>query len=148
VSRLADGDDPASGVVKTLVAECTAGDKHITLKGDDTQTVILSANPSALEREELRNTAGRHYNASPVKANPFDAACAIPADLDLSKSRVYLEVDELTPEAAASVTVNGAFAGGFIGKPLRLDVTRFLKPGSNTIRMEPFAPKSARLVVY
>jgi len=148
VSRLADGDDPASGVVKTLVAECTAGDQHITLKGDDTQTVILSANPSALEREELRNTAGRHYNASPVKANPFDAACAIPADLDLSKSRVYLEVDELTPEAAASVTVNGAFAGGFIGKPLRLDVTRFLKPGSNTIRMEPFAPKSARLVVY
>ncbi len=65
-------------MVKTLVAECTAGDKHITLKGDDTQTVILSANPSALEREELRNTAGRHYNASPVKANPFDAACAIP----------------------------------------------------------------------
>ncbi len=57
-------------------------------------------------------------------------------------------MDELTPEAAASVTVNGAFAGGFIGKPLRLDVTRFLKPGSNTIRMEPFAPKSARLVVY
>ncbi len=148
VGRLADGDDPASGVVKTLTAECTAGNQRITLKGDDTQTVILSDRPTALEQELVRTAAGRHYNASPVEANPFNGSCEIPANLDLTKSRVYLEVDDLTPEAAASVSVNGQFAGGFIGKPLRLDVTPLLKPGTNTIRLDPFAPKSARLVVY
>ncbi|MCX6877068.1 MAG: glycosyl hydrolase [Verrucomicrobia bacterium] len=148
VLRMADGDDPAVGVVKILEAECTAGDRRITLKGDDTQTVILSANPTALEQEIRRNAAGRHFNASPAVAHPFAGSCEIPADLDLTTVRVCLEVDELTPEAAASVNVNGAFAGGFIGKPLRLDVTRLLKPGPNTILLEPFTPKSARLVVY
>ena len=148
VARLADGDDPAFGVVKTLQAECTAGDKHITLKGTDTEAVMLSANPGAAQQEVLRKAAGRHYNASPVTANPMIAVCTIPADLDLSKSRVFLEAADLAPEAAASATVNGQFAGGFIGKPLRLDVTRLLKPGDNTIRLDPFAPKSARLTVY
>ena len=148
VQRLADGDDPAFGVVKGLVAECTADGKSITIKGDDTQTVILSANPSPQEQQELRAAAGRHAIVSPVTANPFDGTCEIPADLDLAKSRVFLEMDDLTPEAAASITVNGQFAGGFIGKPFRLDVTRLLKPGSNAFRVEPFAPKSARLVIY
>ena len=83
-----------------------------------------------------------------MTANPFIGSCEIPADLDLSKSRVLLEVDDLTPEAAASVTVNGQPAGGFIGRPLRLNITRFLKSGDNTIRIDPFRPKSARLVVY
>jgi hypothetical protein len=85
---------------------------------------------------------------SPVKADPFFGHCEIPAGADLKKSRVYLELDELAPEAAARVTVNDHFAGGFIGRPLRLDVTAYLKPGANTIRIEPFAPKSAQLVIY
>lgn len=123
-------------------------DKHITLKGTDTEAVILSANPTAAQQHVRRKASGRHYNASPVTANPMISSCTIPADLDLSKSRVFLEADGLTPEAAASATVNGQFAGGFIGKPMRLDVTRLLKPGDNTIRLDPFSPKSARLVVY
>ena len=68
--------------------------------------------------------------------------------MDLNKSRVCLELDELSPETAARVTVNNEYAGGFMAKPLRLDVTKFLKAGANSIRIEPFAPKSARLVVY
>jgi hypothetical protein len=48
----------------------------------------------------------------------------------------------------SSITVNGTHAGGFIGKPFRLDVTKLLKTGPNTIRMEPFSPKSAKLVAY
>ena len=87
-------------------------------------------------------------SVSPVKADPFLGHCQIPADLDLTKSRVFLELDGLSPEAAANVKVNGQFAGGFIGRPLRLEVTRQLKAGANTIRIEPFAPASARLVVY
>ena len=148
VSRLAEGDDPAFGIVKTLDADCVAGGKHITLKATDPETIALSVTATDEERAALRKGSGRHFNASPVTANPMIAACTIPANLDLTKERVYLEADDITPEAAASVTVNGQFAGGFIGKPLRLDVTGFLKPGANAIRLDPFAPKSARLVVY
>ena len=134
---------------RKLPGRITAGMKpqrEIPLR--DTRPAAEKNPPAKQEQEDLRNAAGKPINASPVKANPFDGSCTVPADLDLTKSRVYLEVDELAPEAAASVTVNGRFAGGFIGKPLRLDVTRCLKPGSNTIRLDPFAPKSARLVVY
>jgi len=68
--------------------------------------------------------------------------------VDLAKSRVYVELDELAPEAAASISINGKYAGGFIGKPFRLEVTQHLKPGTNSIKIAPFAPKTARLLVY
>jgi hypothetical protein len=84
---------------------------------------------------------------SPAKADPFLGQCEIPADLDLAHARVCLEMTELSPEEAARVTVNGAYAGGFLSKPLRLDVTKHLKAGQNEILIEPFAPKSARLVI-
>jgi len=145
VARLGDTDDPAYGVNKTLEAEFTAGGERITLKGTDQENMIL---PSGMNQELKRMAAGRPYATSPVEAMPFNGTCTIPGDLDLAKARVYLEVDVLTPEAAASVTVNGRSVGGFIGKPLRLNVTRFLKSGPNTIRLDPFAPKSARLVIY
>ncbi len=92
--------------------------------------------------------AGSRITLSPVTADPFAGRCDIPASLDLAKSRVFLELDELAPENAARVSVNGQYAGGFLAKPLRLDVTAHLQPGANTIRIEPFAPKSAKLVVY
>jgi hypothetical protein len=56
--------------------------------------------------------------------------------------------EELAPEAGARITVNGQYAGGLIGKPLQLEVTPHLKAGLNTFRIEPFAPKAARLVIY
>ena len=84
---------------------------------------------------------------SPVKSNIFNGRGILPADVNLARVRVYLELDELAPEAAASITVNGQYAGGFIGKPFRLEVTRRLKPGANAIRIAPFAPAAARLVV-
>jgi hypothetical protein len=91
---------------------------------------------------------GGRATLSPVKADIFHGTCALPAGVDLAKTRVCLEMDELAPEEAARVTVNGEDAGGFIGKPFRLDVTRLLKPGVNRIDIAPFAPKSARLAVY
>jgi len=87
-------------------------------------------------------------NRSPVTGDPFVGRCEIPAGIDLSRSRVCLEMDALSPEEAARVTVNGAFAGGFIGRPFRLDVTKHLKTGTNTVEIAPFAPSSARLEVY
>jgi hypothetical protein len=85
---------------------------------------------------------------SPVKADPFQALCELPAGFDPAAKRVFLEMDEISPESAASVKVNGSYAGGLIGKPLRLEVTKHVKPGANRILIEPFAPKSARLVMY
>ena len=147
VKLLADGDDPAFGVVKTLRAECASGDKHITLQGTDPQSIILNGTASALAKDsELKRlAAGRHYTASPVEDNPFCGTCDLPADVDLSAARVYLELDGLAPEAAASITVNGRYAGGFIGKPFLLNVTNDLKTGLNRIDIAPFAPKSVRL---
>jgi alpha-L-rhamnosidase len=84
---------------------------------------------------------------SPVKANPFFGHCEIAAAA-LTHSRICLELEGLAPETAARVTVNGADAGGFIGRPPKLDITRCLKSGLNTLQVEPFAPESARLVVY
>jgi hypothetical protein len=82
---------------------------------------------------------------SPVTANPFEGTCEIPAGLAIG--RALLEMDGIKPEAAARITINGRDAGGVIGKPLRLEVSRHLKPGTNTIRIEPFAPEAVRLAV-
>jgi len=85
---------------------------------------------------------------SPVKANPFNGKFYIPGDLDLSKTRVYVLCEGIEPEAAARITVNNAYAGGFIESPLRLEISKFLGPGANTLRIEPFAPKSVKLAVF
>ena len=84
---------------------------------------------------------------SPVKADPFFGHCEVAAT-DLKNSRVYLELSALAPEIAARVTVNGTSAGGFISQPARLEISRYLKPGPNTLRIEPFAPESVGLVLY
>jgi len=68
-------------------------------------------------------------------------------DLDPAKGRVCLEVTDL-PDGSAALSVNGAYAGGMIGPPLRLDITRRTRPGENTLLLEPLAPKSVRIVVY
>jgi hypothetical protein len=83
---------------------------------------------------------------SPVKADPFFGHCDL-VQADLNSSRVYLELGPLAPETAARVIVNGRDAGGFIGKPSRLEISKHLKPGANRLRIEPFAPESVRLAI-
>lgn len=78
-------------------------------------------------------------------ANPFKGRCVVPQNLKPG-SRVYLEMENL--EEGASIKVNGKYAGGVIGRPFRLDVTTHLRPGSNTVLIEPYAPESVRLAVY
>ncbi len=84
---------------------------------------------------------------SPAKADPFEGSCDVPTDVDLGR-RVYLVLDGLEPEAAARVTINGKEAGGVIGNPLMLEVSTFLKYGANSVRLEPFTPRSARLIAW
>jgi hypothetical protein len=87
----------------------------------------------------------RPLTLSPVKADPFVGHFDLPAGW-LDEGRVYLEAGEIEPEAAASATINGEYAGGFIGRPFRLEATSKLKPGRNTIEIQPFAPQSVRIV--
>jgi len=90
----------------------------------------------------------RAVTVSPVKAaDPFRGRCTVPADVDLAGCRVYLEMEDLPGESAA-VTVNGAPAGGMIGKPFRLNVTKHVKKGVNEVQIVPLAPKTARLVFF
>jgi hypothetical protein len=83
-----------------------------------------------------------------TEADPFVGRVTVPQDWLRDGFRVCLEADEIPHEAAAAVTLNGHYAGGFIGKPFRLDVTERLKVGENTVEVVPFAPTSVRLAVY
>lgn len=151
VSQLAKGagHDPAYGVVKTLTAECSAGGRRITLTGKDPDTLSLGGAPPSARMAALRRlAAGKPYTAITLEADPFTGVCTIPAEVHLANSRVYLELDTIAPEEAATITVNGKAAGGFIGRPFRLEVTKLLTPGDNRIEIAPFAPKTAKLLVF
>ena len=51
--------------------------------------------------------SGAGPTLSPVRADPFTGHVEMPGDVDLARIRVDLEMDEIAPEAAARVTVNG-----------------------------------------
>jgi hypothetical protein len=50
VARMAEGDDPAVNVVKTLVAEYKIGGKHLTATGTDPDTITLALPPAPPEQ--------------------------------------------------------------------------------------------------
>ena len=160
----ADQPNPA-GLIGKLVVELEGG-KTITLAVDESwkssdkeQPGWMSASFDDASWKPARKIApyggGPWKNGpdasgltlSPVKADPFVGHVEIPSDLDLSRARLVLELEGLAPEEAARVTVNGQYAGGFIGRPLRLDLSSSLKPGGNSVRIEPFAPRTARVAV-
>ena len=62
-------------------------------------------------------------------------------------ARVYLVCDGTEGERSAAVTVNGVYAGGFIGAPYRVDITRMVKPGANTLEAKPFRLTHPKIVV-
>ena len=61
--------------------------------------------------------------------------------------RVYFVCDGTEGESSAAVTVNGSYAGGFIGAPYRLDITKSVKVGANTLEAKPFRLTHPRIVV-
>jgi hypothetical protein len=89
---------------------------------------------------------GLAFTASPVKqANPFEGT--FNKGESTRPERVFLVMDGIEPEAGACVTVNGIHSGGMIGKPFQLEITEQVHPGTNSIRIEPFAPASVRVIV-
>jgi hypothetical protein len=108
--------------------------------------LVRLANPP--QKPLAPDAKGRPLTLSPVKtADPFQAKFVVPADVDLAKNRVLIEMDDL-PDQSASVAVNGVYAGGVIGKPSRLDISHAIRPGENAILIEPLSPKTARIVFY
>ena len=108
--------------------------------------VTREPNPPEAPRPPLDDQ--RQKTVSPVTAaDPFRGHFTIPVDVDPAKYRVCLEMDGL-PDDSAAVTVNGAFAGGMIGRPLRLDVTHWVQTGENSITIKPLAPRYVRIVFY
>ena len=61
--------------------------------------------------------------------------------------RVYFACDGTEGENSAAVAVNGAYAGGFIGAPYRLDITRAVKAGANVLEAKPFRLKNPRIMI-
>ena len=89
---------------------------------------------------------GERITRSPFKESvATELAFTLPA-LEAG-ARVYFACDDVEGEKSAAVTVNGAFAGGFIGAPYRLDVTRAVRAGANVLATKPFRLKGPRIVV-
>ncbi|MDI9603112.1 MAG: glycosyl hydrolase [Acidobacteriota bacterium] len=90
---------------------------------------------------------GGGLTLSPIeRPDPYEGTVSVPARCLASGWRVFLVTGPIPRERAARVTVNGVDAGGFIGQPYRLDITRLLTAGRNHLRLEPLAPTAARLV--
>lgn len=85
---------------------------------------------------------------SPVKADPFVGRFALPAEWLKPGLRVYLEAEGTAPENAAAVKINGKAAGGFLGRPSRVEVTSHVKAGENAVEIQPFAPAAVRIMMY
>ncbi|HWQ91235.1 MAG TPA: glycosyl hydrolase [Clostridia bacterium] len=123
--------------------ECVEGWTNAGYNDSSWQTAQVGAKFGAAPWGML----SRKVTLSPVTADPFLGRCEL-TPADLKNTRVYLEAADIGPETAARVSVNRTDAGGFIGQPARLEITRYLKPGVNTVRLDPFSAKSARLAIY
>lgn len=98
-----------------------------------------------------RGVWGRLGAVSKFTSSPFAESVATELAFSLPAlkpgARVYLACDDVEGEKSAAVTVNGAYAGGFIGKPYRLDITKSVKPGANVLETKPFRLIRPKIVV-
>jgi hypothetical protein len=92
---------------------------------------------------------------SPVTGSVFQGVVTVPPELLADGRRAYLVCDlegrhdsKDTSETAAAVRVNDAYAGGFIGKPFRVAITKHLQDGYNRIRIEPFPVEQVRIEFF
>ncbi|MBN2064933.1 MAG: hypothetical protein JW745_09030 [Sedimentisphaerales bacterium] len=91
----------------------------------------------------------RNLTVSPVeKATVYNGEFDCPTAIAAGEKRVVLQMAGIAPEAAARITVNGIYIGGCIGEPLRKDISQFVTPGINTVRIEPFTPDTISIDLY
>ncbi len=89
--------------------------------------------------------------AERVTRSPFEESVATECAFTLPTlkpgDRVFFVCDGTEGESSAAVTANGAYAGGFIGAPYRLNITHAVKEGTNTLETKPFRLKNPRIVI-
>ena len=94
---------------------------------------------------------GKLGPATKIMRSPFAESVATELAFTLPElkpgERVYLACDNVGGEKSAAVTVNGAYAGGFIGAPYRVNITKSVKPGANTLEVKPFRLKTPRVII-
>lgn len=158
-----EGANPA-GCIAVFQAE--AGGKTFALRTDDSWRTASEAGAGwkkadfddsawqpahvlgglGIEPWGMPGTVGR--TLPPVRTDdPYQGVVTVTADTLRAAERIQLVADGLPHDEGARVTINGAYAGGFIGRPYRLDVTPLLKEGENTIQIQPFAPESVALLL-
>ena len=120
---------------------------------DDKSWQVARAGESFVNPKVVRNFGDKPWKKcmlgptrSPYKESvSTELRFTLPALKD--GARVYLVCDGTEGERSAAVTVNGAYAGGFIGAPYRIDITKFVKPGANTLEAKPFRLVHPKIVV-
>jgi len=124
------------------------------LSGADSWTVCREGETPVKPRKICsygRGVWGRLGPAPKFTSSPYDESVATELAFTLpeckSGERVYLACDDVEGEKSAAVTVNGVFAGGFIGAPYRLDITKAVKTGANTLETKPFRLVRPKIVV-
>jgi hypothetical protein len=76
VARMAEGDDPAFGVVKTLSIEYSGDELHGTVFGTDPETILLPVPPAAERVAEIRRDADGHLVLEAWKAGEYELQTA------------------------------------------------------------------------
>jgi hypothetical protein len=72
VSRLAAGDDPAYGVVKTLEAEYSVGGMSYKVSGKDPETISFPVVPGAETEVKVRRDEAWRFEVESAKAGEFE----------------------------------------------------------------------------
>ena len=110
-----------------------------------------NAAPAKASNEVARITVREVGKGGSVTASPYSESVATELAFTLpalgAGERVYLVCDGTEGEKSAAVEVNGAYAGGFIGAPFRLDVTKSVRAGDNRLVARPFRLKNPRIVM-
>lgn len=144
-----------SGVVLELTLEPV---ESVLIRFGGTRSLPLrltpSSRPLAVQAVEVSGSAApvvypvpEKGQKSPCAGAAFQGELTLSADALQPGRRAYL-VCEMSPDAAedaAAVQVNGVHAGGFIGKPYRVEITSRLKAGANALRIEPFPVREVRI---
>ena len=94
VARLAVGDDPAFGVVKTLVVDYTIGGLPGTARGTDLETIVLAASVPAAERiAEVHRDLDGHLLLEAWKPGHYELPSATgPRTIEVSSLPEALDV--------------------------------------------------------
>ncbi len=94
-------------------------------------------------------TFGQQLTLSPVNmADPYTGEFELSKKYPGKNYRVVLAMDDIQPETAARITVNGKYAGGCIGKLLYKDISDYVQAGNNTVCIEPFSPGSVKILIF